>query len=173
MYHQRIAAFLLGAWILGSLFMIFVATQNFSMADQLGNPATHAALRDMAGRLNQLFFLNWERAELALGILLTAFLLFGAGRRLLAALAAAPLALVIVQHLLVTPQMITLAAQLDTPAMAAQFARLHAAYGVVEVAKLVLTLALAVLLLPTWRRRDGSAVQVQPVDYAHHGHVDG
>ena len=40
MHHQRIAAFVLGAWIMGSLFMIFVATQNFQMADALGSADT-------------------------------------------------------------------------------------------------------------------------------------
>ena len=33
MRHTRIAAFLLGAWLLGTLFMIFVATQNFADPD--------------------------------------------------------------------------------------------------------------------------------------------
>ncbi|HEX6895022.1 MAG TPA: hypothetical protein VF146_07100, partial [Bryobacteraceae bacterium] len=76
MHNQRIAAFLLGAWILGSLFMIFVATQNFKMADTLGNTETHATLRDMAGRLNQVFFVNWDRAELVLGVAVAAILWF-------------------------------------------------------------------------------------------------
>ncbi len=89
MHHQRIAAFLLGALILGSLFMIFVATQNFGMADRLGDPQTHAALRDMAGRLNQLFFVNWERAELILGIALLGLVAFGMRSRMLSAIAGA------------------------------------------------------------------------------------
>lgn len=173
MHHQRIAAFLLGAWILGSLFMIFVATQNFGMADQLGDANAHAALRNMAGRLNQLFFMNWERVELALGIALFAVALLGMRNRVLAVLAATPLVLVAIQHLFVTPEMITLSAQLDTSALQNQFAKLHATYGIMEVVKLVLTFALAVLLLPSWRGRRGSGVQVQPVDYAHHSHVDG
>jgi hypothetical protein len=170
MHHQRIAAFLLGAWIVGSLFMIFVATQNFRMADTLGDANTHATLRDMAGRLNQVFFVAWERAELALGIALTGILFFGAKKRLQGTLSAAVLLLVAVQHLQVTPQMLTLSAHLDSAAQASQFAKLHAIYGVLEVVKLVIAFALAALLLPSWRRR--AAVQVEPVDYAHHGHVD-
>ena len=35
MSYQRISVFLLGAWIMGSLFMIFVAIQNFAMADTI------------------------------------------------------------------------------------------------------------------------------------------
>ncbi len=171
MQHQRISSFLLGAWILGSLFIIFAATQNFRMADTLGNPESHAMLRVMAGRLNQLFFVNWERVELGLGIALTAFLWFGTRSRLLASLAVAALLLVGTQHFLVTPQMLSLSAQLDNAATADQFGRLHAIYGIMEIAKLIMCFGLAALLLPNWR--GGKAfVQVQPVDYAHHGHID-
>ena len=68
------------------------------MADTLGNQDTHAVLRDMAGRLNQVFFVNWERAELALGILLTVALLFGVRSRLQSSLSGALLILVAIQH---------------------------------------------------------------------------
>jgi hypothetical protein len=174
MHHQRIAAFLLGALILGSLFMIFVAIQNFGMADRLGTPETHAALHDMAGRLNQVFFVAWERAELLLGVALVAFLAFGTRNRLQASVAGAVLVLVAVQHFFVTPQMISLTAHLNEPTYANQFARLHGIYGVMEVVKLLMAFALAIFLLPSWGRRGGDrGVQVQTVDYAHHGHVDG
>jgi hypothetical protein len=171
MHHQRIAAFLLGAWIMGSLFIIFVATQNFQMADTLGNPDSHAMLRTMAGRLNQLFFVDWERVELGIGIALAAFLWFGMRHRLLASVAAASLLLVAIQHFFVTPQMLSLSEHLDSAAVAEQFGRLHAIYGIMEVVKLILCFGLAALLLPSWRR-DRAAVQLQPVDYAHHGHID-
>ena len=156
---------------MGSLFMIFVAIQNFQMADVLGTSESHAVLRDMAGRLNQVFFVNWERAELALGVLLTAALVFGARSRLQASLSGALLILVAIQHFGVTPQMLSLAAHLDDASAAGQFGRLHAIYGVMEVGKLVGLVILAVSLIPDWRRRT-SSVDVQPVDYAHHGHID-
>jgi hypothetical protein len=176
MHHQRIASFLLGAWILGSLFMIFVATQNFATADRLalspGNQANRSLLREMAGQENQLFFVTWERAELILGIALTSVLFFGMKSRLLGALSAAQLLLVAIQHFLVTPQMLTLSAHLDSASQASQFGKLHAIYGVMEIVKLLIAFTLAVLLLPAWRRRVPDAVQVQPVDYAHHGHIN-
>ena len=171
MHNQRIASFLLGAWIMGSLFMIYVATQNFQMADSLSTTGGHAILREMAGRLNQLFFVKWELAELALGIAIAALAWFGMRSLLTSALAAVPLALVAVQHFFVTPRMLTLSAQLDTAALANEFGRLHAMYGISEVVKLVLLFALAAILLPAWRRRSTS-VQVDAVDYAHHSHVD-
>ena len=184
MHYQRIAAFLLGAWILGSLFMIFVATQNFASVDRvlagpqsqqtvrtLGVAPARALLRDMAGQENQLFFVNWERAELVLGVLLAAVLLLGAGSRAQAGLSGALLILVTIQHFGVTPEMLSLSQHLDNAATADQFGKLHAIYGIMEVVKLIGAVFLAVLLLPSWRR---SAIvnQVQPVDYAHHGHID-
>jgi hypothetical protein len=169
MHHQRIAAFLLGALILGSLFMIFVATQNFAMADKLGSSEAHAALRDMAGKLNQLFFVNWERAELILGIALLGFLAFGMRRRMPASVAGLIVILVSVQHFLVTPRMIAITQENAS----GDFARLHATYGIMEVLKLLLAAALAVLQLPSWGRRAAGASQVHAVDYAHHSHVDG
>ena len=173
MHPQRISAFLLGGWILGSLFMIFVAIQNFRMADFLGNSETHALLRDMAGRLNQVFFVNWERAELVLGVVLTAVLLLGVRNRWQAILSGVLLILVAVQHFGVTPQMLALSAHLDNAATAEQFGKLHAAYGVLEVVKLAGAFALAILLLPSWRGRRADIDQVQTIDYAHHSHIDG
>ncbi|HMD48301.1 MAG TPA: hypothetical protein VKG79_04345 [Bryobacteraceae bacterium] len=172
MPSQRIAAFVLGAWIMGSLFMIFVATQNFQMADAFANADAHAVGREMAGRLNQLFFVDWERAELLLGVAFAALAWFGARSRLLSGLSVVTLALVAGQHFVVTPRMLSLSAHLDNAAMAGEFGRLHAMYGISEVLKLVLLFALAGILLPSWRRRAVTAAQVHAVDYAHHGHID-
>ena len=172
MHYRRISSFFLGAWIMGSLFMIFVAIQNFAMADTLGNPDTHGVLRAMAGRLNQVFFVNWERVELALAIALTAILILGVRSRVQASLSGALLILVAIQHFGVTPQMLSLSAHLDNAATAEQFGKLHAMYGIMEVVKLVGLSTLAVILLPSWTRRN-AAVEVQTVDYAHHGQVDG
>jgi len=155
MDSKRIAAFLLGAWILGSLFMIFVATQNFATADRMGQTASDEASRQllhrMAGQENQLFFVNWERTELLLGIALAGVLIFAAGARLTGSLAGIMLLIAAAQHFAVTPQMLSLSTHLDDAAQASQFGKLHAIYGVMEVLKLVVALALAALVLPEWR----------------------
>ena len=171
MQTQRFSAFTLGAWIMGSLFMIFVATQNFQMAGALSNPDTHAALRDMAGKLNQRFFVDWERLELVLAATFAALAWFGVRNGLLGVISLAPLTIVAVQSFVATPRMLSLSANLADAAMAGQFARLHAMYGISEVIKLTLLFALAAILLPNWSRRVPTA-QVHPVDYAHHGHID-
>lgn len=172
MQHQRFAALTLGAWIMGSLFMIFVATQNFQMADTLSTPSMHAALREMAGKLNQRFFVDWERVELVLAVGFSALTWLGIRNGLLGVISLVPLTIVAVQSFAVTPRMLSLSANLDNASAATEFARLHAMYGISEVIKLVLLFALALILLPNWRRRFSTAVQVQPVDYAHHGHID-
>jgi hypothetical protein len=173
MQHQRFAAFTLGAWIMGSLFMIFVATQNFQMADALSNAGTHAALRDMAGKLNQRFFVDWERLELFLAVAFAALAWIGVQNGVLGVISLAPLTIVGVQSFVVTPRMLSLSANLGDAAVASQFARLHAIYGISEVIKLVLLFAIAAILLPGWRRRDSTATAKIPlVDYADHGHID-
>src|ERR1700675_3505869 len=180
--HHRIAAFLLGGWILGSLFMMFVATQNFRTVDRvltsappqaeqmiqtLGPGRARDLLRYLAGEENQLFFNSWETAQLFLGAALAGILLFGAHNRLLAGLAAGLLILTVFQHFQVTREMIALSRSIDVQsAPPSQFWRLHALYGGIEVLKLAIALAIAGLLLPDWRARSRSSVEIPAVKYA-------
>jgi len=167
MHRHRIAAFLAGCLILGSLFMIFVATQNFATVDRvLAAPPQEAAqmfqtlgpenarllLRYLAGEENRLFFTNWELAQIALGALLTAILLLAIQSRLLAGLVGAMLIVALFQHFRVTPEMIALGRLVDFgggsgSAAYSQFWRLHGLYGVLEVVKLALLIVVAGILL--------------------------
>jgi len=167
MHRHRVAAFLTGGLILGSLFMIFVATQNFGVVDRvLAAPPQEAApifqtlgpqnarllLRYLAGEENRLFFLSWELAQIALGALLTAILLLSIKSRLMAGMVGAMLIVALFQHFRVTPEMIALGRMIDfgggagTPAYS-QFWRLHGLYGVLEVVKLALLIVVAAILL--------------------------
>jgi hypothetical protein len=176
MQHHRIAAFLSGCLILGSLFMIFVATENFQTVDRvLASPPPEAAqmfqtlgpdhsrllLRYLAGEENRLFFVAWELAGIALGIALTAILLFAIRSGLLAGLAGGMVIVAMFQHFRVTPEMISLGRLIDFGAGAGspaynQFWRLHGLYGVLEVVKLVLLIVVAGFLL--FGRRKGALV---------------
>jgi hypothetical protein len=167
MHHHRIAAFLSGCLILGSLFMIFVATQNFQTVDRvLASPPREAAqmfqtlgpdnsrllLRYLAGEENRLFFVTWELAQIGLGIALTALLLFIIRSGLLAGLAGGMVIIALFQHFRVTPEMISLGRLVDFGAGAGsaaytQFWRLHGLYGVLEVVKLALIIVVAGFLL--------------------------
>lgn len=167
MHRHRIAAFLTGCLILGSLFMIFVATQNFGTVDRvLAAPPHQAAqifqtlgpenarllLRYLAGEENRLFFTSWELAQIALAALLTATLLLSVKSRLMAGMAGAMLIIALFQHFRVTPEMITLGRLVDFGGGAGsaaynQFWRLHGLYGVLEVVKLILLAIVAAILL--------------------------
>jgi hypothetical protein len=163
MHYHRIAAFLCGCLILGGLFMIFVATENFGTVDRvLASPPREAAqmfqtlgpeksrllLRYLAGEENRLFFVAWEWAQIALGIALTAILFFAIRRWLLMGMAGGMVFLAVFQRFGVTPQMIALGRLIDfetgTGSVAYnQFMWLHGLYGVLEVVKLVLVIAVA------------------------------
>jgi hypothetical protein len=168
----RIAAFVLGAWLCGGLFMGFVATQNFATVDRvlavppqsaapmiqsLGYDQARQLLRYLAGEENRLFFGDWELAQLGLGLALVCAL-FGAGNPLIAGLAAVLLLLTGFQHFMVTAQLLTLGRSIDFVSPETQsaarnsFWKLHALYGGLEVAKLALVLVLTGVVLIRGRR---------------------
>jgi hypothetical protein len=171
MHYYRIAAFFCGCLILGGLFMIFVATQNFQTVDRvLATPAPQAAqmfqtlgadnsrllLRYLAGEENRLFFVAWELAQIGLGIALTAILLFAVRSRLLAGLAGGMAIVALFQRFGVTPEMISAGRSIEFGAGGGsaaynQFWLLHGVYGVLEVVKLVLLMVVAGFLF--WGRR--------------------
>jgi hypothetical protein len=183
LHWHRIAAFLAGCLILGSLFMIFVATQNFATVDRVLAEPPHEAtqmfqtlgpqnarqlLRYLAGEENRLFFTTWELAQIGFGVLLTVVLLLPIKNRLLAGLAGTMVIVALFQHFGVTPQMIALGRLVDfgggsgSPEYS-QFWRLHGLYGVLEVAKLVLLVVVAGLLLFGRSPKTLEPVEVDPV----------
>jgi len=174
MHHARIATFLLGAWLFGSLFLAFAATRNFHTVDAvLGSPPTEASkmiqtlgegnarqlLRYLAGEENRGYFETWELVQLALGAALTGILLFGVERRMLAGLAGAMLALTLFEHLKITPELIPMGRSIVfVPASGqseahAQFGKLHGIYGGIEVLKMLLAVTITGFLLPARRGR--------------------
>ena len=180
-HWHRVAAFLTGCLILGSLFMIFVATQNFATVDRvLAAPPQQAAqmfqtlgpenarllLRYLAGEENQLFFVSWELAQIGLGVLLTAVLLVSIRSRLLAGIAGAMAIVGLFQHFGVTPQMIALGRLVnfgEGGAAYSQFWRLHGLYGVLEVLKLALWAIMALILLFGRRNKTPEPVEASAV----------
>lgn len=193
MHTTRISSFLLGALLLGSVFMGFVATENFQIAGEVAtSPPPEAEktmkslpredarmlLRYLAAEENRVFFQAWEIAELSLGVALAAVLFAGVKRRLLAGFAGAVVILAAFQHFEITPELVWQGRSIGfIPANAVSsardhFMRLHAAYGIIEVAKLLLLVLISVFLFSRrgpFRQR----IEVDAIDYAHHRHVDG
>jgi hypothetical protein len=194
MRHTRIAAFLLGAWLLGTLFMIFVATQNFQTVDRvmkspppeaykmilaLGNDSARQLLRYTAGEENRFFFENWELAQLVLGVLLTGLLIFGVESRMLAGFSGAMLILTLFEHFKITPEMAWLGRSFDFLPWTAeslsrdQFWKLHGVYSAIEIVKMLLAIVIAGFLFQMRPRRAKQRVQIKAVDDTHHRHVNG
>ena len=193
MHYSRISAFLLGALLAGTLFMAFVATENFQtvseilktpppqaekMIQQLGDENARLLLRYQAGEENRLFFQSWEVAELVLGLILAGLLFIPNNRRVLAGFAAAMVILTVFQHFKITPELVWQGRLIDfvpvtaDPTARQQFFKLHAAYGVIEAVKLLLIIVIGIGLFPS-HRRVRQQVEIDAIDYAHHRHVDG
>jgi hypothetical protein len=161
MQFHRLAAFIIGIWLGVSVFMDFVATQNFKTvsrvlnsvnlsavetAKKVGNPdAARQLLRYFAGEANRYLFEQWEWAELLLGLALLLVLLFGRTYQKLAmALCIAMMCLVAAQRFKLTPAITELGRALEfSDSASKRFAVYHAAYGFVELTKLTLGLVLA------------------------------
>src|SRR5215510_16100420 len=93
---HRWALVVLGAWLMGTICMSIVATENFytidrllaarsnpafaSAVDRLGSPVSRDLLRYLSSELNRLYFQMWNGAQIVLGGV-TLWLIAGSGRR--------------------------------------------------------------------------------------------
>ena len=171
MHYSRIAACILGAWLAGSLYMAFVATQNFRRAEEVlsapppeigkviqtaGPENSRLLLRHLVGEQNRFYFNSWELAQFALGLLLCGVLFIEPNNRKLVGFAAAMLALTAFAHFVMTPELIWLGRLIEFQPAASpqrdQFSKLHVMYGVMEAVKILLGVALAGLLFRMRRR---------------------
>ena len=182
MHLRRIATFLLGAWLAGSLMMAYIATRNFAAVNGiLQNPSVpllvtsrrlppdglRLILRHMAGEENRQYFESWELSEFALGLALAAVLLLDRKRKGWAPmiLCAITLLLVLFEHYKLTPLIVSLGRAIEfLPALPvtpdrARFGNLHAAYGIVEIVKMLLIASLAALLFHVSHRRRVATVR--------------
>src|SRR5260370_5105587 len=153
MHHGRLASFLLGAWLAGSVLMLWIATQSLSVVDDaIGSPPAAAAkiikslgkdnaralLRYSAGEQNRFLFEGWELAQMALAAGLILVLILGLKSRLLAGLTAGMLLLVLFAHFRVTADLAYLGKNIEFTPLAAeslerdQFWRQHAVYSAIE-----------------------------------------
>jgi hypothetical protein len=183
MHIRRVAAFLIGAWLLGSLAMFFVATQNFqgvtrvldvpsqkanARIEKLGADDARFLLRYQVSELNRQYFDSWERVQLVLGAILVALTLRGSQKLSILAIPVAMLLMVAVAHWLLTPEVTRLGRLMDFVPDARQtpdgqaFWRYHQIYSAMEVLKFLLGLYLAFTLLVRRRRRTIFSKKVSP-----------
>jgi len=143
--------------------MAWVATQNFREVDRLlsGNPPAatlrlkplgqqaRMTMRYQASEMNRWLFSRWEVVQLVFGTAFLFVVLFGSREtKFVIAGVLLTLLLGLVQHLLITPELIGLGRLIDFVPPEAQspdrqkFWVMHTAYSGVEVAKWLLGLAL-------------------------------
>src|SRR5271157_1748334 len=168
MNTRRLACFLLGIWMGGGLLMAWLAAQSLSSVDRLlarphpvataqfkalGRADARLLLRYQVSEQNRWHFEMWEVAQIVMGALFFLFVLFATRENKFAlSLILLIIAGVVVQHILITPAMISIGRMIDfVPPDApsgdrAQFLVIHSWYWGVELGKWVLGMALAARL---------------------------
>ena len=128
--------------VMGSLDVRAVDTARKAVADP---EALRLLLRYFAGETNRYLFEQWEWAELLLGLALLLVLVFGRTYQKFAiSLCLLMLVVVAVQRFKVTPAITSLGRELEFSTTAShRFAAYHAAYGYLEIGKLVMGLLMA------------------------------
>jgi hypothetical protein len=193
MHFRRLACFLLGAWLGGSVFMTVVATQNFRSVDRLlAEPApaarphltilgenARALLRHAVSEQNRYYFALWEWVQLALGAVLLLVLLLGSGGSKGAVGAAlAMFSIVLVFRFFLTPQITDLGRAMDfQPAGLAleersRFWDFHRAYSAMEIAKWCIGLLLLARFTITRRKSPAVPGDLDMVEKSYHRHIN-
>ncbi|MBI2883944.1 MAG: hypothetical protein HYY11_08575 [Candidatus Methylomirabilis oxyfera] len=149
----------MGGWIVGSLLMAFVATQNFRTVDRLLSsptlefsraiaPLAHdearVVLRYLVSELNRLYFSAWGLTQLALGaaVVITAIGLRPLDRTVI--VVAATILVIVIVSLLLSQSLLSLGRSLDfiprttVSLELARFRKLHLAYTALDLLKLAL-----------------------------------
>jgi len=177
MHWRRIASFLLGAWLAGSLVAALACLNNVNSVDealasgdttarQVIARAEHEGARMLLSSLtavqNARLLSNWELAEAPIGLLLMFTLLMERHTRILAALPLVMLLLVGFEHVLVLPDIAWLSQALsflpvgEGGAQRGRLDNLDRIYFFAEALKLLFGLGLAVLLFVMRAERRGS-----------------
>jgi hypothetical protein len=164
---QRWAMFVFGMWVAGSVFVSFIASQNFYTIDRLLDASESAAfrsaveqsgrqdardlLRYLSSELNRLYFQAWNVAQAVLAV--AAFWLAGRrGSSKVRAGLALMSVIVLVMLAWLAPEITRVGRSLDfvprdpAPVQLATLGMLHAAYAVLEVLKLVAGIFVAAVI---------------------------
>ena len=154
--------FCMAIWLVGTIFIAIVATQNFYTIDRLltespsgifrqtvdtmktQTPTAPELLRYLSSELNRLYFQYWNLAQLPLGILTLWLVSKLPGSKHATWEIVAMLGVVLFLMLVVTPEILSVGRSLDfappdpVPPGMRTFALLHTAYSVFTVINLVL-----------------------------------
>lgn len=170
MHTHRLATFLVGAWLMGTLLMMFITSQNMRSVDRMmeggnapvvkiqdqlgGKVALRQVLRYQVSEANRFLTEWWEYLGIGLGITLTVVVLFATNGNLASmALVTLLLAVAVSQRLFLTPEIVYLGRHLDflaadavTPERA-RFWNYQTAYAATELLKILLGVVLGARLV--------------------------
>src|SRR5262245_5573594 len=169
MHTRRVGAFLIGAWLLGSIVVAYVATQSLAMTDRilsnppvaitreldyLGRDMSRMIFRYHAAQTNRHVFESWHVLQLGLlaAFLATSLLTSHRSNALIAA-SAFMIVLVVVQAFYLTPILNGLSRSFDFLAPGAgttdreHFQSYHRVYMTLEILKFVAALVMTGRLL--------------------------
>jgi hypothetical protein len=129
MHHRRMACFVMGLWIGGTLLAAYFVARNAAGFDELlagptpaaakaldkiGKEAASSLLRYQASELNRLYVGRWEVAQMLLGICIAAILYLGTHvNRLMVVACGLLVVLTGFMHFVLTPEIVWLGRQLD------------------------------------------------------------
>jgi len=160
MHHRRIAAFLTGVWIAGSVIIAFIALQNMGSVDRLmtapsgeaskiiqklGHQPAMLFLRYQAAEMNRQYLSRWELTQLALAAILAAILYLGTHVNRLMVVVCGVVALIVgFMHFVLTPEIIFLGRELDFVVdRGRRLWTLYALYAGLDILKVLLVSVIA------------------------------
>jgi uncharacterized membrane protein YphA (DoxX/SURF4 family) len=193
MHTRRLAAFLLGMWLGGSVLVVWFQFYNLRFASGLlvtpSEPALQITkklpdtefrlmLHYYAAEQNRRYVYLWEEAEMVLALVLGACLFMGTQKRILPlVLCGLMLMVVVVQHTGVTPELAYRGRLADFPpgnnitGIVLRVYALEQVYVWVESVKLLVGVVLASYLFVFRAHR--SRKQLHAIDHPDHSHVNG
>ena len=185
---RRIAAFFLGMWLAGTLFMLVSLWQTEQAADRvlfapvtpaaaivasLGQDRAHAVIRYLALEQQRFTIELWEDGQIFLGVMLLGLLLLDGRSRRLALGAAALLFVLLVEKFALTPQMLSLDRVVDfvswseKAGIRTQVELLRRTYIAVEIVKILAVMVMAYFLFKLRvEKRRSSRVEGLTLDLA-------
>ena len=163
--YRSLSLLVLGVWLGGSVAVDIAVSQNFQTVDRflaapgdsrtsaqlsaIGRVPERAILRRNAAEENNWLFLNWERAELAIGGMLLVLCRIGQQRQKMKITGSvALLAIVAAEHFLLTPDIVSLGRIVDGLTAAdpryRTFWILHGFYSGLDILKMVVIFGIGV-----------------------------
>ena len=169
MHTRRLASFLLGAWLMASLTIAYMATQNFAEVervlatppsaivkdiDELGHDITRQLLRYQVAEANRFIFETWGIIQVGMGGAFLSSVLITAHRSKFLIISAAVMAVIaLIQTFYILPSLASLGRAIDFLPLNANSPErdshrsFHVMYQVLDILKLMLGIAASGRLL--------------------------